>query len=331
MDFNNLSDGFFAINEVNGFMPIKDPLERLPDEFEKLQNIMDNFNQIVLSEIQMTDCIANLPNYLNLIKKNKDIFVLQALFRSYAFLTSGYLLQPAHLNQQNGKYGKARTELPSNITQPFEYVAEKLQVYPYMDYHYGYSLGNYIRCDKTKGFEYENLKMACSFSKSSDENGFIMLHVDIVSKTPKLIRGIKIYTEGNKLEGLQLIHEASIDINSRRQQMWKASNYKNYNNFRAFLMGIKGNEEIFGNGVIYQGSENIELRTYRGQTGAQDDVIPTLDIFTGVVKYYPDNELTKYLLNLREYRPKIVQKFFQELEKFMIKKEDLTEEEKMFL
>ena len=66
--------------------------------------------------------------------------------------------------------------------------------------------------------------------------------------------------------------------------MWSASNPCNYNNFRAFIMGIKGNEEIFGEGVKYEGSNNNELRTYRGQSGSQDDIIPTVDIFSGLFK-----------------------------------------------
>ena len=55
-------------------------------------------------------------------------------------------------------------------------------------------------------------------------------------------------------------------------------------------------------------------RQYRGQTGAQDNVIPTMDIFTGVINHYPSNDLTHYLLDLRTYRPICVQHFFQDLQ-----------------
>jgi indoleamine 2,3-dioxygenase len=41
------------------------------------------------------------------------------------------------------------------------------------------------------------------------------------------------------------------------------------------------------------------------------------DIFSGVVNYYPKNELTKYLMDLRAYRPKCIQQFFIDLEKTM--------------
>ena len=42
------------------------------------------------------------------------------------------------------------------------------------------------------------------------------------------------------------------------------------------------------------------------------------DIFSGVIKHYPKNELTKYLLDLRSYRPKCIQKFFKDLEETVL-------------
>ncbi len=35
--------------------------------------------------------------------------------------------------------------------------------------------------------------------------------------------------------------------------MWKESKPKNYLNFRTFIMGIKGNDDIFPGGVLYKG------------------------------------------------------------------------------
>jgi indoleamine 2,3-dioxygenase len=334
MDFTSFDDGFFCINEKNGFLPKKDPLEKLPDEFHELQLIIDNLPKYIQSGDILEQQIQSLPNFLEKVKCVSDIFIIQALFRAYSFLASSYLLQPSFLKMKNGIYGEARQILPSNITQPFEFVADKLGVYPYLDYHYAYSSGNYIKIKKdvpeSDIFNHDNLKMACSFSGGADENGFVMIHVDIVSKTRKLIEGIKLFTnsdsEEQKLTGLNVVLKSITEINKRRQLMWKASKYENYNTFRAFIMGICGNKNIFGEGVLYEGSENTELRTYRGQTGAQDDTIPTLDIFTGVINYYPDNELTKYLFDLRKYRPVVFQKFFEELEKHTIDFTKLSDE-----
>ena len=77
-------------------------------------------------------------------------------------------------------------------------------------------------------------------------------------------------------------------------------------------MGIKGNDEIFDDGLIYEGVWD-EPKKFRGQTGSQDNIIPMEDIFTGVTNFYPDNQLTKYILYLRTYRPKCIQNFFIDL------------------
>jgi len=320
------TDNFFSIDSKNGFLPIKNPLTKLPERYKSIQEILDNLPNLILDGKKLELIISNEINYIDLIKKETDIFIIQALYRAYTFLTSAYLLQPSYENQNNGKYGKGRTVLPSQLTIPLEYVSSQLDVYPWLDYHYSYSLGNYIKKNPELGFEYTNLDMACKFSGTEDEVGFIMVHVDINSYSPKLIEGIEKYLT-NKYEGLKLILDSIEKINERRKTMWKASNPSKYNSFRAFIMGIHGNIEIFGDGVLYEGSDNKELRTYRGQSGSQDNIIPTIDIFTGLFNYYPDNVLTKYLLDMRSYRPKPVQKFLHDLELNYLRIDDLDDEE----
>ena len=108
---------------------------------------------------------VDISNLKNLVENEDDIFIIQALFRTYAFLTSAYLLAPAHFNYiDSKKYGKAHNILPSQIAEPFVIVSEKLDVYPFIDYHYSYSLGNYVKIDKSKGYNWENLAMAAKIS-----------------------------------------------------------------------------------------------------------------------------------------------------------------------
>ncbi len=58
------------------------------------------------------------------------------------------------------------------------------------------------------------------------------------------------------------------DIQYIFNKMWNESIPRNYLNIRTFIMGIKGNNEIFPNGVIYQGVYNNEPQYFRGETGA---------------------------------------------------------------
>ena len=177
------------------------------------------------------------------------------------------------------------------------------------------------KIDKKGDHTWSNLDMCVRFSGQPDEVGFIMLHVDINQHSPDLVgsvistlHSLKNNEVSNSIKYLKKNYLTMRVMNQRRREMWKASRWNHYNDFRVFIMGVKGNEELFGEGVLYQGVWK-EPKQFRGQTGAQDDIIPMEDIFSGVIKHYPRNELTKYLLDLRKYRPKCIQSFFLDLEK----------------
>ena len=329
MKLENYTDNFFEVNSVNGFLPKKSPLSKLPERYDELQKLIDEMpikkedgtDGLLSRKGAIEERVHSLSNLKDIVSLEDDVFIVQALFRSYAFLTSAYLLAPAHFNYiETKKYGKAHNTLPAQIAEPFVIVSEKLDVYPFIDYHYAYSLGNYVKIDNTKGYEWENLAMAAKFSGMDDERGFIMLHVDINQHSPELIGSIFDYLESSDSNGvnnsLKKCLSSMKKINERRQIMWQASRWKHYNDFRVFIMGIKGNDEIFGDGVIYEGVSDKPVQ-YRGQTGAQDNIIPTADIFTGVIDYYPSNDLTKYLLDLRSYRPKCIQNFLEDIKNEM--------------
>ena len=325
MNLDRYSDNFFEVNHLNGFLPKKSPLAVLPERYNELQVLIDEMpikkangqDGLLAIEGAIEDAVKKLKNYKDVVKNEDDIFINQALFRAYAFLASAYLLAPSHFSfQKTKKYGKAHRVLPSQISEPFVLVSKKLDVYPFLDYHYAYSLGNYVKIEDSKGYEWENLAMAAKFSGMDDERGFIMLHVDINQYSPQLVGSILDFINAKDNPGvnqsLNNCLSSMKSINERRQIMWEASRWKHYNDFRVFIMGIKGNDEIFGDGVIYEGVSKEPVQ-YRGQTGAQDNIIPTADIFTGVINYYPSNDLTKYLLDLRSYRPKCIQNFLSDL------------------
>ena len=328
---SNYSDGFFDVSAAHGFLPTKAPMVKLPSTYSDLQNVLDAM-PVVLNEKEfgllhtpnaIVAPVLAIQNHVEAIEKETDIFVLQALFRSYSFLASAYLLEPSYQQFKiDGKYGKARNVLPKNIAMPFCKVADKLDVFAWLDYHYAYSLGNYRKLDASGDLNWENITMCNKFSGQADEVGFIMLHVDINRYSADLVGSVmqtlQALDNGEKNVALFLEKnwETMKQMNIRRKEMWKASRWQRYNDFRIFIMGVKGNTDLFGDGVTYEGVWD-EPKAFRGQTGAQDDIIPMQDIFSGVIFYYPENELTKYLLDLRLYRPKCVQHFFSDLQSSM--------------
>ena len=59
---------------------------------------------------------------------------------------------------------------------------------------------------------------------------------------------------------------------------------------------------MYPNEKIYFNINGLEEEhSYRGETGAQDSLIPSIDSLFQIK--YPKNKLTEYLFELRKYRP----------------------------
>lgn len=325
------TDGFFSVDSTHGFLATKEPLSELPETYSTLQYICKNLHNLIKQDDIKLETLTNLvhgylKDYSEEVEKETDIFVIQALYRSYSFLASAYIIEPAHLHfKQKGEYGKARNILPRQIAVPYCKVSEKIGAFPWLDYYYSYTFGNIVKLNKNGSLHWKNLKPAVSFTNGDDESGFIMMHVYINEVSNNLIKSIFDSLEHisnndheKLIESLRLNYETMREMNERKKEMWFASNYKKYNDFRLFIMGAKGNENIFGDGIIYEGISE-EKRAYCGESGSQDSIIPTQDIFTGIDKHYPDNELTRQLITFREYRPKCMQEFLKDLSSEMNK------------
>jgi hypothetical protein len=181
------TDGFFHVSGDHGFLPISEPLKTLPERYAALQSLLDEMptNKVypsvpgtLATPNAIVTAVEALPDFTSLAEQETDVFVIQALYRAYAFLGSAYTLELSYQQYViDGNYGKARTLLPANVAKPLVAVSQKLDVYPFLDYHYAYSLGNYVKIDPAGTLHWKNLNMACRFSGTPDEIGFIMLHV----------------------------------------------------------------------------------------------------------------------------------------------------------
>ena len=78
--------------------------------------------------------------------------------------------------------------------------------------------------------------------------------------------------------------------------------------YRTFIFGIT-NQSMFPNGVIYEGENNDEPMSFRGESGANDSIIPLLDNLLQIPM--PQNPLTNILKDFRSYRPKPHREFLE--------------------
>lgn len=90
-------------------------------------------------------------------------------------------------------------------------------------------------------------------------------------------------------------------IEASMEGMWNQSKPKDYIAYRTFIFGIT-NQPFFPNGVIYQGTNDNKPQSFRGESGANDAIIPLLDSLLQIPM--PQNPLTEILKDFRSYRPK---------------------------
>jgi indoleamine 2,3-dioxygenase len=190
-----------------------------------------------------------------------------------------------------------------------------------MSYAASYALYNYYLVDPEKGHDdYSNLRLIRAFENGLDpkssEAGFILTHIHMVAQTGKLIEGAAgvveaIETARDKPNGEHIISEVKKSLHSilqamtiieaNMEKMWTNSMPKHYMSYRTFIYGIT-NQSMFPSGVIYAGQYDNKPQFFRGESGANDSIIPLLDHVCEIPM--PENPLTKILREFREYRPK---------------------------
>ena len=147
-------------------MPVQEPLRELPNRYKDLQLLLDQMPVtrsdgsagLLATKGALEKAVHSLPNYHHQIIKEDQPHVKAALFRAYSFLSSAYTLSPAHHTfLQTGQYGLGNKKIPANLAEPFVAIADSISVFPWLDYHYAYALGNYFKKDPSKGLAWVKL------------------------------------------------------------------------------------------------------------------------------------------------------------------------------
>lgn len=326
----------FTITTSTGFLPLHHPVTYLlPAAFAPMLKLAAEFpivkkdgTQGLLATYQLGSIIeaGGLPNLTseidNLVAENgkPDLAAVTAVFRDYAFIASAYLLEPCWErwnNDHDGGYGLGREMLPACIAGPLVKTADLLGIPPFMSYAAAYSLYNYELADPTLGTsEYSNLRLVRAFEKGLDpkssEAGFVLTHVHMVEKTAPLINGAVslLSTIEDAPANTDAVHRAfntmlsaMEKIEASMENMWSHSLPKDYNSYRTFIFGIT-NQSMFPDGVVYEGVNENKAMFFRGESGANDSIIPLLDHLLEITSLMPQNPLTEILKDFRSYRPK---------------------------
>ncbi|OJJ50768.1 hypothetical protein ASPZODRAFT_137908 [Penicilliopsis zonata CBS 506.65] len=338
----------FIVNAATGFLPTKLPLRRLPATFNALSNILDEMPVLkqdgspgLLAQYRLGPLIDSgaLPDLTDEIDRlvvdgtdERDLHAITAAFRDYSFVASSYLLEPCWETWNSdpaGGYGLGRQVLPRCIAGPLVKCAEILDIPAFMSYAASYALYNYYLVDPAAGHdEYTNIHLVRAFEKGLDpkssEAGFILTHIHMVALTGGLVQGVvdlleavaqanatgltsKLHLAAAK-DALGHILRAMAAIEANMEKMWSNSLPKDYMTYRTFIYGITS-QSMFPDGVIYEGQYNDKPQFFRGESGANDSIIPLLDHLCEIPM--PENPLTVILRDFRQYRPKPHREFLR--------------------
>ncbi len=164
--------------------------------------------------------------------------------------------------------------------------------------------------------KFENLELIRSFTGGQSEIGFILVHITMVAMTPGVVQGalkaLDACRNGDRdgfNKGLLKYQQTMNAINREMDTMWLRSKPEEYNDFRTFIMGIK-NQPMFPEGVYYEDHDASSGKVvkrgpwqFRGESGANDSIIPTSDNLLQLTDNMPSNPLTEILQDFRTYRP----------------------------
>lgn len=295
------------LDPERGFLPFQDPLKRLPRPFDAWEHFASLLPKLMVSD-QLRHLIEELPSFpVDCLKTEPE--------RERAMTLLSYL---GHAYVWRGPSPAAI--LRERLAVPWHAVAETLGRPPVLSYS-SYALHNYFRLDPARPIECGNLGLIQNFLGGIDEEWFILIHVEIERKAAPALAALHPALDAAETRDDALL-EQQLDIvrgalesmyaTLRRMPEW-CDPYIYYHRVRPYIHGWKDNPGL-PDGVVYSGVRAYRGRPqkFRGETGAQSTIVPSLDATLGIV--HSDDALRRYLAEMRLYMPPVHRAFLESLE-----------------
>lgn len=285
-----------APSAERGFLPTEDPLRALPEAFSVWDEIASELPKLLpnratrrtVDRMPVLDA-AGLSDGPEL---ERAMLVLS--FLGHAYVWEG---------------PQAAACLPASIARPWQQVAERLGRPPVLSYA-SYALHNWRRLDPDGPIALGNLALLQNFLGGADEEWFITVHIDIEARAAAALAAIEPAQQA-AAAGQSEALRAQLEIVAgalegmhgtlARTPEW-CDPHAYYLRVRPFIHGWK-NHPALPDGVIYDGVDAFmgKPQRFRGETGAQSSIVPSLDALLGI-GHHPD-PLREYLMEMRDYMP----------------------------
>ena len=227
----------------------------------------------------------------------------------YSFLIQAYVWGEA----------EAPPRLPRALAVPIHALAKRLGQQPLLPYS-GYVLDNFGLFDTGRPIDLDNIYMIQPFLGGQDEAWFVLVHVAIEARAGPVLAAIPVILNAIKTGDADCIraklesmagHWAAINaLFDRMPERCDPHTY--FTRVRPYIHGWKDNPALPG-GLIYEGVDAFggKPQAFRGQTGSQSSIVPTMDALMQVD--HADDPLKIYLEQLHIYRPPGHRKFIDDV------------------
>ena len=213
----------------------------------------------------------------------------------------------------------APTRLPAPLAVPMWALAKRLGQQPLLPYS-AYVLDNWDRLDRKGPIALDNVWMIQNFLAGQDEAWFVLVHVaiearagEMLAEIPKLIEAADNGDEKAVEASLARCNTVWDDVNAIFDRMpERCDPYIYFHRVRPYIHGWKDNPAL-GAGLIYEGvaETNGQPQSFRGQTGSQSTIVPSMDALLGVG--HAADPLRTFLDELHIYRPPAHRTFVDEV------------------
>lgn len=295
------------LNHERGFLPLQDPLKRLPTPFDAWEETAQKLPKLFASD-HLRRTLEQLPPFpVEAIcdERERERAMLLLSYLGHAYVWGG--ARPAPV-------------LPARLAVPWHATARQLGRPPVLSYS-SYALHNFSRFSPDRPVECGNISLIQNFLGGIDEEWFILIHVDIERKAAPglaVLHACLDAAEARDAERLQhllsTVSESIQNIFGVLKRMPECCDpYVYYHRVRPYIHGWKNHPDL-PQGLIYEGVTEYGGRPqqFRGETGAQSAIVPSLDATLGIG--HAEDELRTYLMEMRTYMPPDQRAFIESLE-----------------
>lgn len=302
----------YEISAERGFLPEEDPLPHLPEALSAWDEYAYDLPKLLVSD-RVRKFLREMP-LLDPAPYLQTPAQWRRAMQALSYLGHAWVW---------GESTPAST-LPENIALPWYVVAQQMGRPPVLSYA-SYALDNWRRLEKDGPIALDNIALLQNFLGGLDEEWFILIHVAIEAAAAPAIRAIPSLVAAVQREDTLAAEQALNTIREALEQMYailermpeKCDPYMYYNRVRPYIHGWKDNPAL-PDGLVYEGvsAYNGKPQKFRGETGAQSSIIPSLDAALGI--RHAEDPLRAYLREMLDYMPPGHRRFVRELEDLQI-------------